>query len=355
MDFITDLPLVGGYDTVLVIVDRFSKMAHFVPCSKTISGEETADLFLKNVVRLHGLPEDITSDRGSQFISHFWRRLLQTFGTSVNLSSAYHPQTDGQTERVNQILEQYLRCTVSYQQEDWVDFLAMAEFSYNNSVHASTKVSPFFANYGFHPRFSISIPATSVNPSAETRARALHDVHRDLSLELRAAGDHYKDQADRHRLAAPTFAIGDMVWLLRRHIATTRPCAKLDYKRLGPFRIIEQINPVAFRLALPPTFRIHDVFHVSLLELYHPSRIPGRQPPPPPPVELSTGEEYEVDQILDSRYRRRQLQYLVLWKGYPISDATWEPITHLQNAPEAIHDFHQRYPHKPAASPGRRP
>jgi hypothetical protein len=119
---------------------------------------------------------------------------------------------------------------VSYQQEDWVDFLAMAEFAYNNSIHASTKVSPFFANYGFHPRFSVSIPATSVNPSAETRARALHDVHRDLSLELRVANDHYKDQADRHRLDAPTFAVGDMVWLLRRHIATTRPCAKLDYK-----------------------------------------------------------------------------------------------------------------------------
>ena len=189
MDFITDLPLVGGHDTVLVIVDRFSKMAHFVPCSKTISGEETVDLFLKNVVRLHGLPEDITSDRGSQFISHFWRRLLQTFGTSVNLSSTYHPQTDGQTERVNQILEQYLRCTVSYQQEDWVDFLAMAEFAYNNSIHASTKVSPFFANYGFHPRFNISIPATSVNPSAETHARALHYVRCDISLELCVASN----------------------------------------------------------------------------------------------------------------------------------------------------------------------
>ena len=128
-------------------------------------GEVTMDLFLTNVVRLHGLPEDVTSDRGPQFISHFWRRLLQTFGTSVNLSSAHHPQTDGQTERVNQILEQYLRCTVSYQQEDWVDFLAMAEFAYNNSIHASTRVSPFFANYGFHPRFNISIPAISVNPS----------------------------------------------------------------------------------------------------------------------------------------------------------------------------------------------
>ena len=151
------------------------------------------------------------------------------------------------------------------------------------------------------------------------------------------------------------FAVRDMVWLLRRHIATTHPCAKLDYKRLGPFRIIEWINPIGFRLALPPTFNIHDIFHVSLIELYHPSRIPGQQPPPPPPVELSTGEEYEVDQILDSRYRRQQLQYLGLWKGYPILDATWEPVTHLQNALEAIHDFHQRYPHKPDGGPKRRP
>ena len=131
MDFIIDLPCLDDHDTVLVIVYQFSKMTHFVPCSKTTSGEERADLFLNNVVQLHGLPEDVTSDRGPQFISHFWRRLLQTFGTSVNLSTTYHPQTDGQTERVNQILEQYLRCTINYQQEDWVDFLVMAEFSYN--------------------------------------------------------------------------------------------------------------------------------------------------------------------------------------------------------------------------------
>ena len=151
----------------------------------------------------------------------------------------------------------------------------MAEFAYNNSIHASTKVSPFFANYGFHPRFNISIPETSINPSAERRAHTLQDVHRDLSLELRAVGKQYKAHVDRHRLVAPTFAISDMVWLLRRHIATIRPCAKLDYKKLGPFRILERVNPIAFWLSLPPTFRLHNVFHVSLLELYHPSRIPG--------------------------------------------------------------------------------
>ena len=355
MDFITDLPLVHGYDTVLVMVDRFTKMAHFAPCAKTISAEATTDLFLKNVVRLHGVPDDVTSDRGPQFVSRFWRRLLQTLGTAVNLSSSHHPQTDGQTERVNQILEQYLRCSLSYQQDDWVDLLPLAEFTYNNTLHGSTGVTPFFANYGFHPRFSISIPGNSVNPSAEGRARILADIHRDLSLELIHARDRYKAQADRHRSATPAFAIGDQVWLLRRHVDTTRPCGKLDYKKLGPFRIIECVNPVTFRLELPPHFRIHNVFHASLLEPYHPSTIPGRHSPPPPPIELSTGEEYEVDKILDSRWHRRQLQYLVLWKGYPISEATWEPAQHLKNAPDVVHAFHHQYPQKPGRHLRRRP
>ena len=355
MDLITDLPLVNSYDSVLVVVDRFTKMAHFTPCSKTISGEGMANLLLHNVVRLHGLPDDVISDRGSQFVSRFWTRLLQTLGIAVNLSSAYHPQTDGQTERVNQILEQYLRCSVSYQQDDWVDLLPLAEFAYNNSLHASTGVTPFFANYGLHPRFNISLPTTSMNPSAEGRARVLKELHHDLSLELSLAGERYKKQADRHRSATPKFSVGDMVWLLRRHISTTRPCAKLDYKKLGPFRIVERINPVAFRLKLPPHFRIHDVFHVSLLEPHHASQLPDRQAPPPPPVELPMGEEYEVDQILDSRLHRRRLQYLVLWKGYPLSEATWEPSQHLKNAPEVVQDFHHRYPHKPASGLGRRP
>ena len=355
MDLITDLPLVNSYDSVLVVVDRFTKMAHFTPCSKTISGEGMVHLLLNNVVRLHGLPDDVISDRGPQFVSHFWQRLLQTLGISVKLSSAYHPQTDGQTERVNQILEQYLRCSVSYQQDDWVNLLSLAEFAYNNSLHASTGVTPFFANYGLHPRFNISLPTTSVNPSAEDRARILEELHHDLSLELSLASERYKKQADRHRSATPHFVVGDMVWLLRRHISTTRPCAKLDYKKLGPFRIIECINPVAFRLALPSHFRIHDVFHVSLLEPHYASQLPGRQaPPPPPPVQLTTGEEYEVDQILDSRWHRRHLQYLVLWRGYPMSEATWEPSENLQNAPEVVQDFHHRYPHKPAATLGRR-
>ena len=141
----------------------------------------------------------------------------------MNLSSSYHPQTDGQTEQVNQILEQYLRCSLSYQQDDWIDLLPLAEFTYNNTIHGSTGVTPFFGNNGFHPCFSISIPGNSISPSAEARARTLADIHQDLSLELILAGDRYKAQADRHFSATPAFAVGDQVWLLRCHIDTTRP------------------------------------------------------------------------------------------------------------------------------------
>ena len=197
-DFITDLPDIDGFNSVLVVVDRFTKMAHFIPCSKAISGMETTDLLLTNIVRLHGLPDDIISDRGPQFMSHFWKRLFQTLGTSTKFSTAFHPETDGQMERVNQILEQYLRCMISYQQDDWIKFLPMAEFAYNNTLHTSTSVTPFFANYGFHPRFSIAIPVGSVNPSAEERARLMKEVHHDLSLELSIAQERHKEKVDQH-------------------------------------------------------------------------------------------------------------------------------------------------------------
>ena len=248
---------------------------------------------------------------------------------------------------MNQILEQYLRCSLSYQQDDWIDLLPLEEFTYNNTLHGSTRVTPFFANYGFHHRLGTSIPGNTVNPSAEARAHTLVDIPQNLSLELILAGDRYKAQADRHFSATPAFAVGDQVWLLRHHVDTTRPCGKLDYKKLGPFRIIERINLVTFRLELPPHFRIHNVFHASLLEPHHPSTILGRHSPPPTPIELSTGEEYEVDKILDSRWHRRQLQYLVLWKGYPISEATWEPSQHLENASDVVHAFHHQNLQKP--------
>ena len=158
----------------------------------------------------------------------------------------------------------------------------------------STKVTPFYAYTGYHPRWCVlETPEVSTNPCAEDRLERLRKIQADLSTQLQQAQQSHKDYADRHRLPS-SFNIGDRVWLLRRHIKTTRPCEKLDYRRLGPFRIIGKINDVAFRLELPPQLRIHPVFHSSLLEPYHESTIPGRITQPPSPIELEDGPEYEV-------------------------------------------------------------
>jgi hypothetical protein len=266
---------------------------------------------------------------------------------TCNLSSGYHPQTDGQAERTNQTLEQYLRCFLSYHQDDWADLLHFAEFAYNNSVHTSTKVTPFYAYTGCHPRWSIiETPEWPTHPGAENRLERLRQIRADLSTHLQQAQQMHKVYADRHRLPS-SFKIGDRVWLLRRHIKTTRPCEKLDYRRLGPFRIIGKINDVAFRLDLPPQLRIHPVFHSSLLEPYQENTIPGRITQPPPPIELEDGPEYEVADILDSRIIRNQLYYLVDWLGYSPSERTWEPFENITNARALLDEFHRRHPDKP--------
>ena len=347
MDFITDLPLSKGFDTILTVVDRFTKMAHFLPCVKSISSQETADLIMREVFRHHGLPDNIISDRGPQFISHFWKHLWAGLKISCKLSSAYHPQTDGQTERTNQTLEQYLRCFISYQQDDWSNILHLAEFAYNNTVHSSTKVTPFFAYTGNHPRWCIvDLPEVARNPSAEHHLHRLHRIQLALSSHLQAAQAQHKTNADRYRLKSP-FKVGDRVWLLRRHIKTTRPCEKLDYQRLGPFLITARINDATFRLNLPAHMRLHPVFHSSLLEPCRTSSIPNRVVPPPPSIELADGPEYEVAAILDSKIVRNKLYYLVDWVGYPPSDRTWEPVNNVSNAQALVDDFHRRYPNKP--------
>lgn len=347
MDFITDLPNSRSYDSIFVIVDRFTKMAHFMPCTKSITGEETAKLFIDNIYRYHGLPKDIISDRGTQFVSRFWRTLFKILKVDIKLSSAFHPQTDGQTERVNQVLEQYLRCTINYQQDDWTNLLPLAEFAYNNTVHSSTQQTPFFANYGYHPRLDTFDFSKVDNPAAEDMANRLSELHAIMKAQLKKAQERQKINADVYRKEQPQLNVGDKVWLLRRNIKTTRPCDKLDYRRLGPFSVSEQINPVAYRLHLPESMKIHPVFHVSLLEPYKTVDIQGRRQMPPPPIEVDNNEEFEVEEILDSRRCRNKLEYLVHWRGYDISERTWEPSRNLANASAKVKVFHQRHPSKP--------
>ncbi|MBW0591003.1 hypothetical protein O181_130718, partial [Austropuccinia psidii MF-1] len=170
MDFITQLPLSNSFDSILVIVDRFSKMAVFIPTIASITSLDLAHLFIKNIFSKHGLPSSIVSDRGSLFVSSFWTNLCQQLKISTDLSTAYYPETDGQTERVNQILEQYLWMYFSYHQDDWNTWLPLAEFAYNNSDHSSTKQSPFFTVYGSDLHFD-SVHITQDTPSGKVSTK----------------------------------------------------------------------------------------------------------------------------------------------------------------------------------------
>jgi len=346
MDFITDLPKTNsGYTAIFVVIDRFSKMAHFIPCDMDgLDSLKTAKLFLK-VIALHGVPDSIVSDRDPRFKSAFWQSLMKLLGVKLNISSAYHAQTDGQTERTNRTLEHILRPYCSYDQDNWDELLPMAEFAFNNAPSATTGVSPFQANYGRHPRtpstLGISVPA----PASVTLADDLRAIHQDMHDRIIKAQAHQKEHADKRR-SDLDFNIGDKVLLSTENIKTTRPSKKLDFRRAGPFKIIAKVGNVSYKLDLPASMAaLHPVFHISMLEPYHdPSSgsVLPRTPAPPPPEVINNTPEYEVERILAKRTYRRQVQYLVKWLGYPLHEATWEPAANLEHSPRLVQEFEAR-------------
>jgi len=356
MDFIIGLPASCNFTAILVVVDRLTKMGHFIPTTNEVDAAETALLFVQNVFKLHGLPDEIITDRGSIFTSRFWSRLMELLDIKSKLSTAYHPQTDGQTERVNQTLEQYLRTYCNYQQDDWSNLLPLAEFCYNNSTHATTGKTPFYANLGYNPEFTVTITddAHSKVPAAEIRAREIIQIQEELVKMIAEAQKNYEKYYNMKVKPQPNLNIGDRVWLIRRHIKTSRPSDKLDYKRLGPFKILEKIGSRAFKLDLPAAMKIHPVFHISLLEPFKDDNIVGRIQPPPPPVQIDGSDEYLVCEILDSRLHRNKLEYFVDWEGYGPESRTWEPAANVANAEELVEEFHRRHPGKPRFSPSRR-
>jgi transposase InsO family protein len=317
MDFVTGLPWSQGCDAIWVVVDRLTKERHLTPCRTNIDAAGLADLFIQHVFRLHGLPLTIVSDRGPQFASDFWERICARLGIERRLSTAFHPQTDGQTERINAVMEQYLRAYVNYLQDDWADWLPLAEFATNNQASEAHGSSPFFANKGFDPRYQFDLsPAAPNNVDdcrALTTARTLSEIHSHLRTELLRAQMRYQDNADEHRIPAPAYQVGDKVWLDGRNWKTRRPASKLDNKRHGPFEVTEKVSAYAYRLRLHEGMHVHPVFHVSLLEPAPNDPYPGQRQDPPPPVEIEGEQEWFVDRILDSRLhgRWRKLQYLV--------------------------------------------
>uniref|UniRef100_A0A8C5LPA6 Gypsy retrotransposon integrase-like protein 1 n=1 Tax=Leptobrachium leishanense TaxID=445787 RepID=A0A8C5LPA6_9ANUR len=346
LDFIVDLPFSQMYNTILVVIDRFTKMAHFIPIKGLPSAKITAKLFLKEIFRIHGLPESIISDRGTQFTSKFWDAFCQQLHMKRNLSTAFHPQTNGQTERTNQTLEQYLRCYVTYLQDDWYNYLPMAEFAYNNHIHKSIKVSPFYANYGLHPTMLPGSPINTSVPDVQEHVSNIIQNYRLIKQTLSQTCERSKTYADRSRTPAPCYKENDNVWLSTKYLKLSCRTKKFGPRFIGPFKILKVISPSAVKLQLPQTYRIHPVFHVSLLKPAIPDPFTSRVPSPPGPVLVDDDDVFEVDTILDSRIRRSRLEYLIQWKGYGPEERSW--IDHKDvSAPTLIDRFHRLHPDRP--------
>lgn len=342
MDLITCLPVTpAGHDAIVVFVDKLSKMAHFVPCKTAIGAEEFAALYVKEVVKLHGISRVLVSDRDPRFTGRFLTSVCHILGVKQGLSTAFHPQSDGQTEIMNRYLQDMLRHYVSPLQDDWDCKLAAAEFAVNNSWHPTIGNTPFFLNYGQHPLTPVTIGTEQVVPSATAFVTDLESHIKDARLCLKAAQDRQKAYADTKRREVE-YQVGDLVLLSTKNIRlkkTQEMARKLMPKWIGPLKVLAQVGPVAVRLEMPPHLKMHNVFHVNLVKPYH----SGGHVFPLPPLDYIDDEPvFKVETLLDTRIRkrgnRRVTEYLVRWEGYsPIHDS-WEPAANMLD-PTLIADF----------------
>ncbi|KAK2403941.1 hypothetical protein QL285_053333 [Trifolium repens] len=330
MYFITGLPKSKGFEAILVVVDRLSKYSHFIPLKHPYTARSIAEVFCKEVIRLHGLPMSIVSDRDPIFMSSFWGELFRMQGTQLKMSFAYHPESDGQTEVVNRCLQTYLRCFITDQPKTWVSWVHWAEYWFKTNYHSSTDKTPFEVVYGRPPPKLVRWVQGEVRVGAVQRDLAERDeALRQLRNQLLRAQEKMKGRADKKRTDR-SFLVGEWVFVkLRAHrqqSVVTRINAKLAARYYGPYPILEKIGVVAYKLKLPPGSKVHHVFHVSLLkkaveEYQDDSELP----------ELLSDEQatvYEPEDILATRKVKQQgeevKQVLVQWKGKTAEEATWE-------------------------------
>ena len=330
MDFIEGLPIAGGYNVIMVVVDRLSKYSYFLPLKHPYTAKQVASIFLEKVVSKHGIPKSIITDRDKIFLSNFWKELFTTMGTILKRSTAFHPQTDGQTERVNRCLETYLRCFCNEQPKKWDKLIPWAELWYNTTFHASTKTTPYQSVFGRTPPPLLSYgwkqsPNNDVEVMLKERDLALNALKENLCI----AQNRMKKMADRNRRELK-FKIGDEVYLklrpYRQRSLARKKCEKLSPKFYGPYEVIEEIGEVAYRLQLPPEAAIHNVFHVSQLKLKLGKQHVVQQQQP-----ILT-EDFELqlwpENVLGIRWNKELggNEWLIKWKNLPDSEATWESV-----------------------------
>ena len=333
MDLITQLPKSGGKDAILTIVDHgCTRAATFLHCMTTITAEGVAQLYMEHVYRWFGLPDKIISDRDPRFTSLFAKALCKKLHIQQNVSTAFHPQTDGLSERKNQWVEQFLRLVARGRQDDWNEWLPLATAVHNKRVNATLGIAPIQALLGYFPLLDPLAPPLTTNPKTEDRAEQAA-TFRQLAQEMldKAANWTPPDQ----------FKEGAKVWLEGSNLALPYQTRKLTPKRHGPFTITKQISPVMYKLQLPPAWTIHDIFHASLLTPYRVMEQKGTNYLQPPPELIDGEEEFEVENVLGHRYfgKKQDLQYLIKWKGYPTADNTWEPVEQVFT-PTKVQAYH---------------
>ena len=338
VDLVMDLPPARGCDSILTIVDQgLTKAAFFLLTTKTASLAEIANLYHNAVYPNYRIPDAVISDCRPQFVSSFTRDLYSKSGIELKATTAYRPQSNGEVERVNQEIGTYLRMYCAEKPDDWSLYLADAQFAHNSRVHSTHGQTPFYLLHGYEPT---AYPSDVANtPSlAEERLEQLA-ANRDKAIIAHKWAQEAMI-ACRPGLAYKKFEVGDRVWLDARnlHLKMTH---KLTPRRLGPFEVIEEISPVVYKLRLPKTWRIHDVFHASLLtpQITTPDYKIPKEPPLPELVDRKS--EFEVENILQHKFvgHKKEIRYLVQWRGYSRAESTWEPEEHLRNAPEVLEAY----------------
>jgi hypothetical protein len=337
MDFITDLPLSNGFDSIMVVVDHgLSKGVIYIPTNKKgLDAKKTIELYVEHVWKRFGWPKIIISDRGPQFSSQTFQEVTKAMGITSRMSTAFHPQTDGETERVNQELEIYLRIYCGLEPEKWSSYLAMAEFAHNIRVHDAIKNTPFNVILGTEP---IGIPSAVPRftaPSAEEKTRELQRIRHEALASRELAGRLIEERIKRK--PAP-FTTGQQVWLSTKNLKL-EISKKLAPKRIGPFTVEKQMGKYTYRLKLPPQYRIHPVFDQALLSPFNETQEHGENFLRPPPDILEGEEEYEIETIINHRRKGKGLQYLIRWKGYASSDDSWVSEKSLEHSQDTLDEY----------------
>ena len=332
MDFVVGLPRTReGHDAIWVVVDRLTKSAHFLSVHTTYSMDQYAQLYIKEVVRLHGVPKSIVSDRDSRFTSTFWKSLHKAMDTTLAFSTAFHPQSDGQSERTIQTLEDMLRACVLDFQGSWNKYLPLVEFAYNNSYHSTIDMAPYEALYGRKCRSPIHWDEIGekkfLGPELVQRTTEAVKKIRKRMLTTQSRQKSYADTRRRDL----EFEVGDKVFLKvapMKGVMRFGKKGKLSPRFVGPFEVLERIGVVAYRLALPPSLSaVHNVFHVSMLRKYisDSSHVLNYEP-----LQLNQDLTYEEKpvRILDTKekeLRNKRIPLVkVLWKNHSTEEATWE-------------------------------